>query len=152
MCSPCSEQELFHMLWYWHTQGRTRIQWMQGQTTPCVWLWTSYPQMGYPSLCRQDQRNSPFHDCCSHKQHSILLDPDTSCCSTTPALAGVVQVLTTTAWPVAAVVPANESGVLNATNADGTDTNANLSVDSDIVSKPSPLPFAISHHFWVLWI
>ncbi len=65
-----------------------------------------------------------------------------------PAPAAAVQVLATTAWPIAAAVPANKSGVLNATNADGTDTDANLSVDSDIVSKPSPVPFAVPHLLW----
>ncbi|KAK0217552.1 hypothetical protein EDD85DRAFT_797796 [Armillaria nabsnona] len=50
-----------------------------------------------------------------------------------PALtpATTVQVLATMAWPIAAAVPANELDILNATNADGTDADANLSIDSD---------------------
>ncbi len=65
-----------------------------------------------------------------------------------PAPTAAVQVLATTAWPVAAAVPANASGVLEATNADGTEADANLSVDSEIMSKPPPVPFAVPHLLW----
>ncbi len=59
-----------------------------------------------------------------------------------------VQVLATTAWPVAAAVPANDTGVLNAMNADGTEADANLSIDSETVSKALPVPFAVPHLLW----
>ncbi len=65
-----------------------------------------------------------------------------------PAPAATVQVLATTAWPVAAAVPANESGILNTANADGTDADANLLIDSDTVSKVSTVPFAVLHLLW----
>lgn len=47
------------------------------------------------------------------------------------APAVVVQVLATTAWPVAAAVPVNDTGVLNTMNTDGTKADANLSIDSE---------------------
>ncbi len=63
-------------------------------------------------------------------------------------LTAAVQVLTTTAWLVAAAIPANDMGVLNATNADGSEADANLSVDSEAVSKPFSVPFAVPHLLW----
>ncbi len=65
-----------------------------------------------------------------------------------PAPAAAVQVLTTTAWPVAAAVPANDTSMLNAMNADGTEADANLSIDSEIMSKTSPVPFVVPHLLW----
>ncbi|KAK0243522.1 hypothetical protein EDD85DRAFT_947698 [Armillaria nabsnona] len=65
-----------------------------------------------------------------------------------PAPATAIQVLATMAWLIAAAVPANKLGVLNATNADGTDADANLLIDSDTVSKVSTIPFAVLHLLW----
>ncbi len=65
-----------------------------------------------------------------------------------PVPAAAVQVLTTTAWPIAAVVSANETGILNAANADGTEADANLSINSDAVSKRSSVLFTVPHLLW----
>lgn len=65
-----------------------------------------------------------------------------------PAPTAMVQVLATTTWPVAAAVPVNDIGVLNAMNADGTEADSNLSIDSETVSKASPVPFAVPHLLW----
>ncbi len=46
------------------------------------------------------------------------------------------------------MVPANQTAVLNAANADGTEADANLSIDSDAVNKCSPVPFAVPHLLW----
>ncbi|KAK0236507.1 hypothetical protein EDD85DRAFT_791801 [Armillaria nabsnona] len=66
-----------------------------------------------------------------------------------PAPAAAVQVLATMAWPVAAAIPANDTGVLNATNADGSKADANLSIDFEAVSRPFSVPFAVPHLLWM---
>ncbi len=69
--------------------------------------------------------------------------------ATPQAPVAAVQVLGTTAWPIAAAVPINNSSVLDADNADGTVADANLSIDSEAVSKvPPPVPFAVPHLLW----
>ncbi len=44
-----------------------------------------------------------------------------------------------------AAIPANDMGVLNVTNADGTEAGANLSIDSKAVSKPFSVPFTVPY-------